>query len=168
MLTAAAMAAGIMLVPLVTVAPSASASLKCSSSNNGFFYNEYTDQVDHWYSAGGYFTGPLNGQQTLCATFPFGGSSPFQYVIVGGTASGDCLAFVPPSQGGQGDGIVARGCVSGQANETWYNDPQTTGDDWRNGSDSKCLNVGTTPGDIWGVATCAATDPEAMVWQPTP
>ena len=139
-------------------APAAQATIGCSSVNDCYWANSYTGQVDHWYSAGGYFTGPHNGQQELCEVSPGLG---VQFVIVGGTANGDCVAYV---QGGQGAGIDARGCVFGQANETWY---VVNGFEYQNqATNNKCLNVGTGSGDSWGVATCSDTaHTQAQLWK---
>lgn len=158
-LMTAATAVGIMLVPSVSAAlPASAAPATLSCSDDGFFINAYTGQVDHWYSAGGYFTGPYSGHQELCRiTLSVGGLKAYQFVIVGGTANGDCVAYV---QGGQGAGVVARGCVLGQANEVWL-----AGSNWPNLSAGKCLNVGTASGDSWGVATCSSTHTEAMAWE---
>jgi hypothetical protein len=107
-------AVGLCAGVITIAAPAASASINCPSGNDGFWVGA-SGQVDHWYSAGQYFTAPYSGHQELCRVSLSGGG--FQFVLVNaGAATGDCVAYV---QGGQGAGIDARGCVLGQLNESW-------------------------------------------------
>lgn len=166
-LVIAVAAVGMFLVPAVTAAPPAAASLNCPSAQDGFWENANT-QLDHWYSAGGYFTGPTSGHQVLCLLkVQVGTTQMYQMVIVGGTASGDCVTWV---SGGQGAGVDARGCVLGQGNELWNPIWEGSGYDWQNQAPAGlCLNVGTAPGDPWGVATCQANNfQQTITWHSTP
>jgi len=158
--------AGLSAGLITAAAPAANASLvgQCPSFAVGYWQNS-SGQVDHWYSGGQFFTGPHNGQQSLCMV-PY--QQGFQLQIIGGTANGDCVAYVTDKTK-QGDGIDARGCTQGQAREMWYNNGYG---EWANGDDSinftLCLNVGTASGDYWGIATCRNNPsyaPEAISWQ---
>jgi hypothetical protein len=155
---AAALAASVVAVS----APAAQASVSCPAANDGFFINSVSGQVDHWYSKGGYFTAPYSGHQELCEVNPHPGY--LQMVIVGGTASGQCVAYV---KGGAGGVIEARPCVLGQANETWSDVYWPTGDlSWVNADTGGggCLNVGTGSGDSWGIAACQDVPQQLPGW----
>lgn len=128
-------------------------TINCQGST--WYWVDKDNQLDHWYSGGGYFTDPLSGHQPICyvwreLNYPY----YYQMMIVGGPANGMCVEEVPGL--GIGVDVTDAPCVYHQANESWV---QHTDNSWTNQSISAnyCL-TGLFPSGSGGWSNLVSCD----------